>query len=64
MGHPAFVGEITKKVTASRDDNLEAGTFIRSMRTFIKESRKKRAGATKLHRKFGEARGRDAFTER
>jgi hypothetical protein len=33
---------------------------------FVKESRKKRAGATKLHRKSGEARdeSRDPFTER
>jgi hypothetical protein len=33
---------------------------------FVKESRKKRAGATKLHRKSGEARdkSRDSFTER
>ena len=42
----SLVSEITKKVTASRDDNLEA-------RTFIKESRKKRAGATKLHKNSG-----------
>jgi len=33
---------------------------------FVKESRKKRAGATKLHRESGEARDRspDSFTER
>jgi hypothetical protein len=33
---------------------------------FVKESRKKRTGATKLHRKSGEAndRSRDSFIER
>ena len=41
---------------------LDATAFA----AFVKESRKKRDGATKLHRKSGEARdrSRDSFTER
>jgi hypothetical protein len=38
-------------------DFLYAALDATAYAAFVKESRKKRAGATKLHRKSGEARG-------
>jgi hypothetical protein len=45
-------------------DFLYAAPDATAYAAFVKESRKKRAGATKLHRKSGEARdqSRDSFT--
>jgi hypothetical protein len=51
---------------AVNPDFLYAALDATAYAAFVKESRKKRAGATKLHRKSGEARDqrRDSFTER
>ncbi len=51
---------------ALNPDFLYAALDTTAYVAFVKESRKKRAGATKLHRKSGEARdqSRDAFSER
>jgi hypothetical protein len=51
---------------ALNPDLLYAALDATAYAAFVKESRKKRAGATKLHRKSGEARdwSRDSFTER
>jgi hypothetical protein len=50
---------------ALNPDFLYAALDATAYAAFVKESRKKRAGATKLHRKSGEARdqSRDSFTE-
>jgi hypothetical protein len=51
---------------ALNPDFLYAALDATAYAAFVKESRKKRAGATKLHRKSGEARdqSRDSFTVR
>jgi hypothetical protein len=51
---------------ALNPDFLYAALDATAYAAFVKESRKKRAGATKLHRKSGEARdqSRAPFTER
>ena len=51
---------------ALNPDFLYAALDATAYAAFVKESRKKRAGATKLHRKSGEAhdQSRDSFTER
>jgi hypothetical protein len=51
---------------ALNPDFLYAALDATAYAAFVKESRKKRAGATELHRKSGEARdqSRDSFTER
>jgi hypothetical protein len=51
---------------ALNPDFLYAALDATAYAAFVKESRKKRAGATKLHRKSGEARDerRHSFTER
>src|ERR1700733_3446962 len=51
---------------ALNPDFLYAALDATADAVFVKESRKKRAGATELHRKSGEARdqSRDSFTER
>jgi hypothetical protein len=51
---------------ALNPDFLYAALDATAYAAFVKESRKKRAGATKLHRKSGEARdeSRDSLTER
>ena len=48
-----------------KPDFLYAALDATAYAAFVKESRKKRAGATKLHRKSGEARDQslDSFTE-
>ena len=53
-------------LAALNPDLLYAALDAAAYAAFVKESRKKRAGATKLHRKSGEARdrNRDSFTER
>jgi hypothetical protein len=47
-------------------DFMYAALDATAYAAFVKESRKKRTGATKLHRKSGEAndRNRDSFIER
>jgi hypothetical protein len=51
---------------ALNPDFLYAALDATAYAAFVKESRKKLAGATELHRKSGEARdeSRDSFTER
>ena len=51
---------------ALNPDFLYAALDATAYAAFVKESRKKRAAATKLHRKSGEARdqNRGSFTER
>ena len=51
---------------ALNPDFLYAALDATAYAAFVKESRKKSAGATKLHRKSGEALdlSRDSFTER
>jgi hypothetical protein len=51
---------------ALNPDFLYAALDATAYAAFVKESRKKRAGATKLHRNSGEARDQspDSFTER
>jgi hypothetical protein len=46
---------------ALNPDFLYAALDATAYAAFVKESRKKRAGATKLHRKSGEARDEGAF---
>ena len=64
-----FSREGTNEVSALpalNPDFLYAALDATAYAAFVKESRKKRAGANKLHRKSGEARdqSRDSFTER
>ena len=56
----------TLALPALNPDFLYAALDATAFAAFVKESRKKRAGATKLHRNSGEARdqSRDSFTER
>jgi hypothetical protein len=51
---------------ALNPDFLYAALDVTAYAAFVKESRKKRAGATNLHRRSGEARDRSRgyFTER
>jgi hypothetical protein len=53
------VGDAAERALASpalNPDSLYAALDATAYAAFVKESRKKRAGATKLHRKSGEAR--------
>jgi hypothetical protein len=54
------------RLPALNPDFLYAALDATAYAAFVKESRKKRAGATKLHRKSGEVRSqsRGSFTER
>jgi hypothetical protein len=53
-------------IASAKPGFLYAALDATAYAAFFKESRKKRAGATKLHRKSGEARNqsRGSFTER
>jgi hypothetical protein len=59
-------GSAALALPALNPDFLYAALDVTAYAAFVKESRKKRAGATNLHRKSGEARdrSRDSFTER
>jgi hypothetical protein len=48
--------QFTQAGPALNADFLHAALYATAYAAFVKESRKKRAGATKLHRKSGEAR--------
>jgi len=63
---PQAGNNVALAVPAQNPDFLYAPLDETAYAAFVKESRKKRAGATNLHRKSREARdqSRDSFTER